>query len=289
MRLTVGILLSLASSAALNWGFFVQHDASGSLPALCLRSPFRSLRILFGNLRWVVGYAVGVGGWGLYIVALWFAPLSIVQAISAGGVGILALFAVGKKVMSSRETWALSASLGGVVLVLVSLAGSSPHEHAANLGTLLLSLGALTVVSAVLCKPASGFVRPGAGLGAAAGLLYAAGDMSTKGAIVGDGLYLVGILIAFHVLGFVTLQLAFQRGSALATAGLSTLLNNSVPIIAGVVLFHEGLPQGVWGPFRLAGFILVVTGATMFARKEPPRVREDSDLVENGCSLVASG
>jgi hypothetical protein len=177
--------------------------------------------------------------------------------------------------------------LGGVVFVLVSLAGSSPHEQAPSEGSLLLWLVVLGALAALLSRPASPLLRPGAGLGAAAGLLYAAGDMSTKGSIVGDGLYLIALLILFHVLGFVALQLAFQRGSALATAGLSTLLNNSVPIVAGVVLFGESLPRGPWGPVRALGFLLVVVGATMFARKDPDADALDTPTAKDG-SVVLS-
>jgi hypothetical protein len=37
MKLTAGLLLALLSTAALNYGFYLQHAASGALPALTLR------------------------------------------------------------------------------------------------------------------------------------------------------------------------------------------------------------------------------------------------------------
>ena len=88
-----GLLLALASAAALNWGYFVQHGVASALPPLTLRRPLASLRLLFGNLRWLVGFFVGIGGWVLYVAALALAPLSLVQAASAGGIGLLALLA----------------------------------------------------------------------------------------------------------------------------------------------------------------------------------------------------
>src|ERR671935_2177614 len=92
LALAAGLGLALASAAALNWGYFVQHAEASALPPLALRRPIASLRLLFGNLRWLVGFFVGIGGWVLYVVALALAPLSLVQAVSAGGIGLLALF-----------------------------------------------------------------------------------------------------------------------------------------------------------------------------------------------------
>src|SRR5207253_429041 len=83
-------LLALASAAALNWGFLAQHGAAASLPRLTPRRPVRSLRLLFATRRWLAGFLVGIGGWALYTAALRLAPLSLVQAASAGGIGLLA-------------------------------------------------------------------------------------------------------------------------------------------------------------------------------------------------------
>src|SRR6185503_672876 len=75
-----GLVLALASAAALNWGYFAQHGAASGLPPLSVRRPVRSLAPLFGNRRWVVGFFTGIAGWVLYVVALTLAPLSLVQA-----------------------------------------------------------------------------------------------------------------------------------------------------------------------------------------------------------------
>src|SRR5213595_2964462 len=86
-----GLLLALGSAAALNWGFLTQHGAAAALPPLALRRPVHSLRLLFGSRRWLAGFVVGLGGWALYVGALRLAPLSLVQAASAGGIGLLAV------------------------------------------------------------------------------------------------------------------------------------------------------------------------------------------------------
>ena len=75
------------------------------------------------------------------------------------------------------------------------------------------------------------------------------------------------MLIA-HGLCFACIQLAFQRGRRLATAGLAVLWTNALPILAGTLLFGESLPEGWRGAARLAAFVLVLAGAVALARPE---------------------
>ena len=65
------------------------------------------------------------------------------------------------------------------------------------------------------------------------------------------------------------MQLAFQRGGRLASAGLAVLWTNALPIAAGMLLFGEALPGGWRGAARIAAFALVVVGAAALSRREP--------------------
>ena len=47
--------------------------------------------MLLRSRDWVIGFATESGGWVLYVVALRLAPLSLVQAVSASGIGTPAL------------------------------------------------------------------------------------------------------------------------------------------------------------------------------------------------------
>jgi len=265
MRLFFGVLLAVASACALNWGFFVQHGVAASLPPLSVRRPLRSLRALFTSGRWLLGYAVGIGGWGLYIVALSLAPLSIVQAASGGGIGVLAflVFRARRERPSRREGVGVAAAMAGLALLGVSLIhqSSSPHPVPALGAALWIGLS-LIAVGALMFG-----VRSGAAFGAGAGLLYASGDIATKAAFASaHHLEFIVALLACHGLGFVALQRGFQLGDALQTAGLSTMLTNSVPIAAGIAIFHDGMPVGVLGIVRGAAFGLVLFAAVVLAR-----------------------
>jgi hypothetical protein len=61
------------------------------------------------------------------------------------------------------------------------------------------------------------------------------------------------------------LQLSFQRGTALATAGVSTLLANVASILAGLIVFSEQVPGSAAGVLRGLGFAGAVLGASLLA------------------------
>ncbi|HWJ44580.1 MAG TPA: hypothetical protein VNR63_04270 [Gaiellaceae bacterium] len=269
--IAAGLVLALASAAALNWGYFAQHDAASRLPPLSVRRPLHSLRTLFANARWFCGFAIGIGGWVLYVAALALAPLSLVQAASAGGVGLLALLvwrASGSR-PRRREVEGIGLAIGGLVLLAISLAGQHGTQAHARPGAVAAWLGvsALFALFAVAVRWRG--LMPGAGFGVAAGVLYAGGDVATKAVTLGGTrIAFAPLVLAFHGLAFVALQLGFQRGGALATAGVATLFTNALPIGAGTTIFHESIPGGALGVARIAAFAAVVAGASYLALAE---------------------
>lgn len=271
LRLVAGLCLALGSAAALNWSYLVQHGAAAAMPPLSLRHPLRSLRALFGDLTWFVGFVTGIGGWVLYVAALWLAPLSLVQATSAGGIGLLALLVQRRagKALPRRDWLGVCLAVAGLLFLGISLAGGSDAGSAASWPQVVAWMALSVVAAGIAAGPAARLLASGAGLGVAAGVLYAAGDVGTKGAVHGGlWLLLVPALLTAHGLAFVALQLSFQRGKALATAGVASLLTNALPIAAGVALFHESLPGGALGGLRALAFALVVAGAAVLARQE---------------------
>ena len=269
--LSLALLLSLASAFAINWGYLAQHGVAQELPPLSARHPVRSLRLLFSNLRWLAGFLVGILGWVFYVVALKLAPLSLVQAVSAGGIGLLALLiwkTTGTR-LSRREWVGVGTAVAGLMLLALSLTGHTSTASHSSWKLVATWMLASLVVAALLAGPASRFLAGGAGLGLAAGVMYAAGDVATKAAVGGGWrLAFVPALLACHGLAFVFIQLAFQRGGALATAGMATLATNALPILAGMTLFHEPLPPGAVGALRIVAFVLTVGGAALLARPE---------------------
>jgi hypothetical protein len=283
-----GLALALASAVALNWGFFAQHGAASELPPLTLRRPIASLLSLVRDLSWLLGFLAGVGGWLLYLGALALAPLSLVQAASAGGIAVLALLVQRSGSTVSRREWTgVGISGVGLGLLALSLAGGTAPAEAPSAALLAVWLGGSAAV-AVLAAAGGAWFAGGAGLGLAAGMLYAGGDITTKAVTFGGGwLWLVPLLLAFHATGFVLLQLGFQRGSALATAGVATLVLNAVPIAAGVILYHEHLPSGALGVVRVLAFACTVAGASLLMMRASGGLEEGDGV--RGKTLAAAG
>jgi hypothetical protein len=113
-------------------------------------------------------------------------------------------------------------------------------------------------------------------LGLAAGLHFAAGDISAKVVVYG-GAWLLALapLVAAYAFGSLALQAAFQHGATLTAAGIATLTTNAVPIAAGIVLFDETLPGGVGRILQITAFGTVVASATLLT---DPRARSASAL-----------
>lgn len=278
MIVAAGLALALLSALALNWGWLEQHGATQSMPALSVRRPVWSLRLLFADRTWVAGFVIGLTGWVFYVAALALAPLSLVQATAAGGIGILAVLA---RRRGHAAHWpAVAVAIGGLALLGLSLAGGTPKGASVSAAALIAWLSASAVLAGLFGARGSG-----AALGLAAGALYAAGDVATKAAVHGGvWLLVVPLVLAAHGAAFIALQLGFQRGTPLGTAGTSTLLTNALPIAAGIVLFHERLPGGALGAMRVCAFAAVVVAAAMLARQPSETTRSATSTTDPALS-----
>jgi hypothetical protein len=271
----IALLLTLVSACAINWGYLTEHRAAGALPALSLQRPLRSVRILLGSRLWLIGFASESAGFALYVVAVALAPLALVQAVAAGGIGVLALLVArtSRTRLEPRERLGVTVAIGGLALLGVSLAGGSEQGESASWLGIALWLSASAAIAGALTTSGLARARAGAALGLAAGVLFAGGDVATK-VVVSGGAHIATIpaMVAFYGLGTAVLQTGFQRGRALTVAGIATLGTNAIPIVAAMTLFAEPLPAGAAGIARIAAFAAVVTGAVALAprRDRPP-------------------
>jgi len=264
IQIVLALAVTLLSACLLNVGYLIEHSAVGDLPSLSIRHPVQAVRLLLGAPRWLSGFAVEAAGWGLYVLALALAPLSLVQATAAGGVGILALMTshVSQAPLARHEWVAVALSVSGLALLGISLAGAHGEGSVPGHLSVGLWIAASVGAAALAVRFLRAVVRAGAAFGIAAGLLFAAGDISTKSAVEGGGhVVYAAALVPCYALGTGVLQAGFQHGSALVTAGIATLLTNALPIAAGMTIFGEPLPGGWLGAVRIAAFAAVVVGA----------------------------
>jgi hypothetical protein len=152
-------------------------------------------------------------------------------------------------------------AVAGLGLLGLSLSGGEARGTAPSPLTTVAWLAGFALAAAL----ASSLLPGSIGLGAAAGILYADADVATK-AVTDGHVVFVPMVAAASGVAFLCLQLGFQRGRAMTTVGLSTLLTNALPIAAGVVLFNETIPSGSLGTARDGAFAFVVLGAMLLAR-----------------------
>jgi hypothetical protein len=268
-----GLTLAFASALVTNMAYSLEHDAAAALPPLSSRRPFQSAKLLLGDGRWRIAFGAETAGWLMYVAALRLAPLSLVQAVAASGVAVLA-FATARghpSRLARREQAAVVLAVSGLTLLALSLVGTTESDQRPAVIGIIIWLAACGGGGTLLIAIPTRFGRA-ASLGLAAGLLFADGDISAK--LVGyGGLWLaaIGTLIVAYAAGTSVLQWAYQRGDALTAAGMATITTNAVPIAAGFVLFGEMLPRGTRAVLQVAAFACLVVSAVALGRQQAPQ------------------
>ena len=267
----IALLLALASTTLTNVAYLREHDAAAALPALSLRRPLHSAQALLTDRSWLVGFALESGGFALYVVALALAPLTLVQSVSAGGIGILAFVSarMRRQRLGRHELAGVLVSMLGLLALAVSLAGGSGEGTGGSTFEVVLWLAATAGGAVVALALGQRFGTLAVAEGLAGGLFFAIGDISVKVATQGGAraVFAIGV-IAGYSLGTAFLQLGYQKGGALTVAGLATLLTNALPIAAGTVVLGEPVPSGAYGGVRIAAFAAVTLGAILLARPD---------------------
>src|SRR5690242_15245748 len=123
MQLPLGLTLAFISALAVNWAYAREHDAAAAMPRFSPRQPLRFLSLLLGNHAWLIAFATETAGWLIYVAALRLAPISLVQAICASGIGMLAFAsAQGHPTRLARhEQLAVAVAFAGLLLLALSL------------------------------------------------------------------------------------------------------------------------------------------------------------------------
>jgi hypothetical protein len=277
--IAIALLLALGSTGLVNVAYLREYAAASALPPLSLRRPITSLRALLGSRRWLGAFAMETGGFALYVAALALAPLALVQSVGAGGIGLLALGSarMSARPLSAREACgAVIAVLGLLFLALSMIGGHTQSARGSEIAIVAWLAGTAALAVFVLLGTRR-VIGADAAFGIAGGLLFAVGDISTKVATQGGArIAFAATLIAGYVLGSALLQIGYQRGAALAVAGIATLLTNALPIAAGTVLLDEAVPTGALGVLRVLAFATVVAGAILLAR--PGRTETQADV-----------
>jgi hypothetical protein len=250
----LGILLALACAVASNIGFLFKHRGACAAPAVDMRRPLYSAKALFASRLFAIGMLIATGAWLFHVAAMALAPLSLVQAVLAGGVVLLAVMAerifgirIGRRQWIGLGLTAAGLMLLGVTLPAVHGTGSRfsvPGMIAFEGG--LICTGTLLIMGPRIGAPSH---QHGFMLGAAAGILFGVSDVAIKaisGVIGAHGvLALVSpwtlVTIAASIAAFYASAKGLQDGDAVPVIAVTGAAANVAGIVGGIIVFGDPL------------------------------------------------
>ena len=274
MTLQIGILLSLLCALATNVGFLFKHRGACAAPDVNVRHPIKSAVGLFRSKWFTIGMLVAVGAWILHVAALALAPLSIVQAVLAGGLVLLTVLAerfFGHS-CGRREWIGVGLTALGLTLLAVTLPShTGAHSSYSVAGMIAFESSLLCVGTLLVLTPRWGaHEHHGVILGAAAGIMFGVSDVALK-ALTGNagesgilGLvspWLVTALIA-SVIAFYASARGLQKGQAVPVITLTSAAANVTAISGGIIVFGDPMPGDPIGiVVQSFAFLLVIAAA----------------------------
>ena len=254
MNALIGILLALACALATNIGFLFKHRGACAAPKVDVRRPLRSARELFRSRLFAIGMVIATGAWIFHVAAMAVAPLSIVQAVLAGGVVLLAVMAerlFGLRI-GARQWMGLGLTAAGLMLLGVTL----PPAHGAQSqfsvpGMIAFEAGLVAAGTLLIAGPRIGAPAHHHGfmLGAAAGILFGVSDVAIKAisGLVGSA-GPMGLLSPWTVLTVGASIVAFyasakglQDGEAVPVIAITGTAANMSGIVGGIIVFGDPL------------------------------------------------
>jgi hypothetical protein len=272
----LGVLFAVATAFSSVVGFMYKRRGALESPRVDPRRPVRSSLALFRSPAYVLGILIAQGSWGLHVTALALAPISLVQAVIAGGLVLVTVVAdriFGLPV--TRREWVGVAAAAAGLAFLAATVGGTVHgaENSYAAPTLALYVGGLTVAGLGLAA-ASGRVRtaPGVLLALSAGLLWGGSDISIKA--LSGALSSAGVAVVVHPLALVILVLSLvglavsarslQVGDAVVVIATTSAAANLVTIAAGPIVFGEPLPSSPAALIaHLAALALVIVAVAL--------------------------
>ncbi|HZN90674.1 MAG TPA: hypothetical protein VFB44_16970 [Thermoleophilaceae bacterium] len=271
----LGILLALLCAFATNVGFLLKHRGACAAPDVSLRHPLRSAVGLFRSKWFAVGMLVALVAWIFHVAALALAPLSLVQAVIAGGLVFLTVLAerfFGCSV-GTRQWLGVGLTALGLVLLAITLPTGGDHSSFSLAGmiafeSVLLALGTFLVLS----KKLGSHEHHGVMLGTAAGILFGVSDVAIKALTTSvGGAGVAGMIspwlvtcIAASVIAFYASARGLQKGEAVPVITLTSAAANVSAISGGILVFGDPMPGNTIGiVLQSFAFVLVIVAAAL--------------------------
>ncbi|HKH22555.1 MAG TPA: hypothetical protein VKA88_02960 [Solirubrobacterales bacterium] len=271
----LGLILALGCALISGVALLCKHRGACDAPDVAMRSPLRSAGALFRSRWWAFGFMLATLGWGLHVAALSMAPLSLVQAVIAGGLALLAIparrwfgIAVG-----TRDLVGLALCAGG--LGFLALTAGRGHETGTFADSTMLAFegGTLALVAALLVASADprfadrGWLL----LAVAAGTSLGVSDVALKAlaeTVPGSPLSVLSPWTALAIVGgvggFLALARGLQLGEPVAVIVGFSASATLAAIAGGIVVFGDPLGSDAIAVIaRSSAFVAVIAAAAL--------------------------
>jgi drug/metabolite transporter (DMT)-like permease len=281
----IGIGLAVLVALATNLAALLKHRGCQDTRTVQISQPLTGLRDLARSRWFVAGWGLAAVAWLAHVAALSLAPISLVQAILAGGAVTLAVLSqrlFGDPV--GRRQWlALVIGAVGLVLLVVTLPRFHGSDSNFSLAAILGFEGGLVLVAGgiALChRSARLTARRGVLRAILAGLLFALAGIAIKAVTGGAGgpfgiAALVAVTLACGALAQYTAVAALQGGGAIETIGLMGLVANAAQIVGGILVFGDPLSPSPLGiALQITAFAMVCLSALLLPSPLPRRAPE---------------
>ena len=291
MTLLLGLVLAGLSALVTQVGFLLRHRGAVAAPDVEMRHPLRSAIALFRSKWWTIGYALAIVAYVLHVGALTLAAMSLVQAVLAGGLVVLAVVAerfFGFELERRQWLGLLLTSLGLAMLAVTGEARSGQESRELFRGRDARVRGRARGHrrgALVSCNRGHAKSHHGILLGISAGLLFTtthvavkalSGKIDTSIAEVLLSPYLY-IAIAGGIVAFFASARSLQIGPAVPVIAVTAIAGNASAIPAGIIVFGDPLGSDAFTVVvRTMAFLLVVAAAALIPA--PVRAAEDPEL-----------
>jgi len=271
----IGLLLALGCALLSGVALLCKHRGACDAPDVAMRSPLRSTGALFRSRWWAVGFLLATLGWALHVAALSMASLSLVQAVVAGGLALLAIparrwFGIA---LGTRDLVGLGLCAAG--LGFLALTAGHGHEDGAFTDSTMLAFegGTLALVGALLIASAHARLvsRGWLLLAVAAGTSLAVSDVALKAlaeTVPASPLSVVSpwtvIAIVGGIGGFLALARGLQLGEPVAVIVAFSASATLAAITGGIVVFGDPLGSDALDVIaRSTAFVAVIAAAAL--------------------------
>jgi drug/metabolite transporter (DMT)-like permease len=289
---SIWICILLITVCAVCWdvGVVWQKQAADTLPKIeASRKLFKIIKAFVFSRKWIGGLVISGFGWGLFVFALNYTPVSLARSIQGSGFVILAFFSIFflHHRLKAWEWMGVIIVTAGIIALGFSEAGENQTASVMIPSRLIPAVAAAIAICFVIYAARSKF---GFGFNwlvvfsIFAGVFMGLGDVLTKAfmdsinakaPIITLGL-IPPFLILFYLVGFLVLSRGYQQGRAIVVTAVSDFCSRLVTIFMGVFAMREVFPKELlYRDLRLGGLAAILLGTILLARFSSEQLMEE--------------